>query len=96
MPKKKRASSAGAKKAKKAKSSACSFGFSFEADDFGAAGPGAKYRDELAATAKAIACGGKGILAADESNGTIGKRFAPIGVLPTVSTASSGVAERIC
>ena len=80
MPKKKRASSAGAKKAKKAKSSACSFGFSFEADDFAAPGPGAKYRDELAATAKAIACGGKGILAADESNGTIGKRFAPIGV----------------
>lgn len=29
---------------------------------------------------KAIATAGKGILAADESTGTIGKRFAPIGV----------------
>jgi fructose-bisphosphate aldolase class I len=34
-----------------------------------------KYRDELIATAKAIAHPGKGILAADESTGTIGKRF---------------------
>lgn len=35
---------------------------------------------ELIATAKAIATPGKGILAADESTGTIGKRFTPIGV----------------
>jgi fructose-bisphosphate aldolase class I len=37
-------------------------------------------RAELAATANAIAATGKGILAADESTGTIGKRFAPISV----------------
>jgi fructose-bisphosphate aldolase class I len=37
-----------------------------------------KYREELAATAKAIATRGKGILAADESTGTIGKRLAQI------------------
>jgi len=35
---------------------------------------------ELAATAKAIATEGKGILAADESTGTINKRFSSIGV----------------
>lgn len=35
---------------------------------------------ELIATANAISTPGKGILAADESVGTIGKRFAPIGV----------------
>jgi hypothetical protein len=35
---------------------------------------------ELAATAAAIAAPGKGILAADESTGTIGKRFQPINV----------------
>jgi len=35
---------------------------------------------ELVATANAIAAPGKGILAADESTGTIGKRFAPINV----------------
>ncbi|CDJ43237.1 Fructose-bisphosphate aldolase, related [Eimeria tenella] len=35
---------------------------------------------ELAATAKALAAPGKGLLAADESTGTIGKRFASIGV----------------
>jgi len=35
---------------------------------------------ELVATAAAISTPGKGILAADESTGTIGKRFAPIGV----------------
>mmetsp|Transcript_68885 Transcript_68885/g.190692 ORF Transcript_68885/g.190692 Transcript_68885/m.190692 type:complete len:358 (-) Transcript_68885:271-1344(-) len=35
---------------------------------------------ELIATANAIAAPGKGILAADESVGTIGKRFAPISV----------------
>jgi len=39
-----------------------------------------KYGDELMATAKAIAAPGKGILAADESTGTIGKRFANINV----------------
>jgi fructose-bisphosphate aldolase class I len=39
-----------------------------------------KYAAELAATAKAIAAPGKGILAADESGGTIGKRFESIGV----------------
>jgi fructose-bisphosphate aldolase class I len=35
---------------------------------------------ELIATANAISAPGKGVLAADESVGTIGKRFAPIGV----------------
>ncbi|KAJ3080864.1 hypothetical protein HK102_002754 [Quaeritorhiza haematococci] len=39
-----------------------------------------KFKAELAATAKAIVAPGKGILAADESTGTIGKRFGPIGV----------------
>ena len=38
------------------------------------------YDAELIATAQAIAASDKGILAADESVGTIGKRFAPIGV----------------
>lgn len=37
-------------------------------------------KKELAATAKAIVAPGKGILAADESTGTIGKRFATISV----------------
>lgn len=37
--------------------------------------PKYKYGDELIATAKKIASPGKGILAADESTGTIGKRF---------------------
>jgi len=41
------------------------------------------YTDELIATAKAIATPGKGILAADESTGTIGKRFDSIGVKNT-------------
>lgn len=36
-------------------------------------------KKELAANARAIVAPGKGILAADESTGTIGKRFAPIG-----------------
>lgn len=40
----------------------------------------AQFRDELAATAAKVASAGKGILAADESTGTIGKRFQPIGV----------------
>lgn len=39
-----------------------------------------QFRAELAQTAKAIVADGKGILAADESTGTIGKRFAGIGV----------------
>jgi fructose-bisphosphate aldolase class I len=38
---------------------------------------------ELAATAKALVAPGKGILAADESDGTIAKRFAAIGVEST-------------
>ena len=36
------------------------------------------FRDELAATAAALAAPGTGLLAADESTGTIGKRFAAI------------------
>jgi len=39
-----------------------------------------KFRDELIATARAIATPGKGILAADESTGTIGQRFDKIKV----------------
>lgn len=39
-----------------------------------------QYAEELKATAKAIATPGKGILAADESTGTIGKRLAAIGL----------------
>lgn len=42
--------------------------------------PKHKFHDELVATAKKIATPGKGILAADESTGTIGKRFASIKV----------------
>ncbi|QPN58067.1 fructose-bisphosphate aldolase class I [Synechococcus sp. CBW1107] len=38
------------------------------------------HREELAATATALARPGSGLLAADESTGTIGKRFAAIGV----------------
>lgn len=38
------------------------------------------HRDDLAATAAALAAPGTGLLAADESTGTIGKRFAAIGV----------------
>ncbi|MDP2437866.1 MAG: class I fructose-bisphosphate aldolase [archaeon] len=38
------------------------------------------YRAELAANARKIGTAGKGILAADESTGTIGSRFAGIGV----------------
>lgn len=41
---------------------------------------GNTYKEELIATAKAIVRPGFGILAADESTGTIGKRFAPIGL----------------
>ena len=39
-----------------------------------------KYKEELIKTAKAIVVPGKGILAADESTGTIGKRFDSIKV----------------
>ncbi|EME28538.1 fructose-bisphosphate aldolase, class I [Galdieria sulphuraria] len=39
-----------------------------------------QYKDELIATAKALVTPGKGILAGDESTGTIGKRFASIQV----------------
>ena len=39
-----------------------------------------QHRDELITTAAAIASPGKGLLAADESTGTIGKRFAGVGV----------------
>ena len=44
-----------------------------------------KYNDELIQTAQAIVQKGKGILAADESTGTIGKRFSPIEVENTES-----------
>lgn len=40
--------------------------------------PENKFRDELIATAKKIASPGRGILAADESTGTIGKRLSAI------------------
>ena len=39
-----------------------------------------KFKEELIQTAKDICAPGKGILAADESTGTIGKRFAGINV----------------
>ncbi|HWD42578.1 MAG TPA: class I fructose-bisphosphate aldolase, partial [Actinomycetota bacterium] len=39
--------------------------------------------DELAATARALVAPGKGILAADESSGTIAKRFGSIQVEST-------------
>jgi fructose-bisphosphate aldolase class I len=42
--------------------------------------PTHRFHDELIATANAIGAPGKGILAADESTGTIGKRFADIKV----------------
>jgi len=41
---------------------------------------GGRYAAELIETARAIVASGKGILAADESTGTIGKRFDSIGV----------------
>jgi fructose-bisphosphate aldolase, class I len=43
-------------------------------------------RDHLARTANALVVAGKGILAADESGGTIAKRFAAIGVGATEET----------
>ena len=42
--------------------------------------------DELATTARAMVADGKGILAADESTGTIAKRFASLGVESTEGT----------
>ena len=42
--------------------------------------PSAELQKELADIANAIVAPGKGILAADESTGTMGKRFANIGV----------------
>jgi len=42
-----------------------------------------KFEEELIKTAKAVATAGKGILAADESTGTIGKRLQSIGVKNT-------------
>jgi len=42
--------------------------------------PSQELQQELSSIAKAIASPGKGILAADESNGTMGKRFVPIGI----------------
>eukprot|EP01138_Halocafeteria_seosinensis_P015019 gb/GECG01015331.1/.p1 GENE.gb/GECG01015331.1/~~gb/GECG01015331.1/.p1 ORF type:complete len:120 (+),score=18.18 gb/GECG01015331.1/:1-360(+) len=39
-----------------------------------------EYASEMIETAKTIAAPGRGILASDESVGTIGKRFKPIGV----------------
>lgn len=39
-----------------------------------------EYRQLLKKTARAVAAEGKGILAADESTGTIGKRFSGINV----------------
>jgi len=44
-----------------------------------------KYRDELIDTARKMAAPGKGLLAADESTGTIGKRFASINLENTES-----------
>ena len=38
---------------------------------------------DLATTAKRLVASGKGILAADESIPTIGKRFAALGIAPT-------------
>jgi fructose-bisphosphate aldolase class I len=45
-----------------------------------------KYENELRSTAKALVAPGKGILAADESLGTIGKRFAKLGIPSTAET----------
>ena len=45
-----------------------------------------EYERELTATAKALVAPNKGILAADESVGTIGKRFAKLGIPSTAET----------
>ena len=47
---------------------------------------------QLEATARAIVAGGKGILAADESSGTIKKRFDSIGAV----TRTMPMTRRIC
>ena len=38
------------------------------------------YKKELAETAKYLTRSGFGLLAADESHGTLGKKFTPLGV----------------
>jgi fructose-bisphosphate aldolase class I len=62
------------------------------------------FRDELAATAAALAAPGTGLLAADESTGTIGKRFEAIGLenseanrraYRTLLATTPGLAEHI-
>ena len=62
------------------------------------------YRDELSANAAALATAGTGLLAADESTGTIGKRFAAIGLenseinrraYRSLLASTSGLAESI-
>jgi len=62
------------------------------------------FRDELAATAVALAAPGTGLLAADESTGTIGKRFDAIGLdnseanrraYRTLLATTPGLAEHI-
>src|SRR4051794_4629363 len=53
----------------------------------GTAGNGRRrVMDELEATARALVAAGKGILAADESSGTIAKRFDNVGVESTEET----------
>ena len=42
--------------------------------------------EKLAATATALVAAGKGVLAADESNGTMSQRRESIGVVPTPDT----------
>ena len=41
---------------------------------------------DLAATAQALVAPGKGLLAADESDGTITKRFAAVGLESTMAS----------
>jgi fructose-bisphosphate aldolase class I len=56
-------------------------GFGMETGKYAAGkSAGFAFREELEKTAKAMVADGKGLLAADESTGTIGKRFAGIGV----------------
>jgi len=45
-----------------------------------------QYERELKETARALVAPNKGILAADESVGTIGKRFAKLGIASTAET----------
>ena len=52
-------------------------------------------RDELASIAKKLTAPGKGILAADESNPTLEKRFKEINVQPTGQPAESHNSEHI-